>query len=70
MYAQLGAFTVTHRNQIAVEEVGDQSHIGRFTIPSAAKPRIMKELDLLKINKLTLFPELENVAELAREVLK
>lgn len=70
MYAQLGAFTVTHREQTPIEEVGDGLHIGRFTIPVASKEAIRLELARLSITKLTLFPELENVAALSHEVLK
>ena len=69
MYAQLGTFTLTHINQDAIEDVADRSHVWRLIIPSDAKPQIAAELASLKITKLTLFPELDNVGDLTREVL-
>ena len=70
MYAQLGVFTVTHRDQIAIEDVADASHLGRFVIPAGSKKDLASELRYLKITKLTLFPELDNVAQLSIEGLK
>jgi len=69
MYAQLGVFTLSHNEPIAIEDVGDGSHIGRLTIPAANKQTIKRELALLKVTRLTLFPELDNVAAQCREVL-
>jgi len=34
----------------------------KFIIPAAAKPKLQQELLLLQIDRLALFPELENVA--------
>lgn len=69
VFAQLGSFTITHREQTTIESVGDQNHIWRFIIPSEAKETIKRELAYLRITRLTLFPELENVALLAKEGL-
>lgn len=70
IYAQLGTFTITHREQYAVEDVADKKHIKCYTIPKARKNFIKKQLAYLKFTKLTLFPELDNVAIIAKEVLK
>lgn len=70
VFAQMGSFTITHREQIAIETIGDNKHIWRFIIPKEFKEEIRKELAYLRITKLTLFPELENVALVAKEVLR
>ena len=66
MQAQHSVFTVTHRDQIPLEVVGSGRHIGRYIIPSSAKPRIRRQLEALKIDRLSVFPELDNAAKLAR----
>jgi hypothetical protein len=68
--AQLGVFTITHREQRPLDSVGDGSHIGRLIIPAAAKRVFAEELGHLKITKLTLFPELESVATIAKEFIR
>jgi FRG domain len=69
MYAQLGTFTITHREQTALEAVGATDHVWKIVIPSASKQSIKQQLSYLRITKLTLFPELDNVALIAKEVL-
>jgi hypothetical protein len=66
MQAQHSVFTVTHRDQSPIESVGDGKHIGRYIIPASAKPRIRRQLEALRIDRLSVFPELDNVARLAR----
>lgn len=66
MQAQHSVFTVTHRDQSAIESVGDGHHIGRYIIPGSAKSRIRRQLAALRIDRLSVFPELDNVALLAR----
>lgn len=66
MQAQHSVFTVTHREQTAIEAVGDAGHIGRFIVPANAKARIRRQLAALKIDRLSVFPELDNAARLAR----
>jgi hypothetical protein len=67
MQAQHSVFTVTHRNLVPIEEVGDGrnkgKHIGRFVVPASSKPLLRKELEALKITRLTVFPELDNVGD-------
>jgi FRG domain len=66
MQAQHSVFTVTHRDQSPIESVGDGTHIGRYIIPASAKARIRRQLEALRIDRLSVFPELDNVARLAR----
>lgn len=66
MQAQHSVFTVTHRDQSPIESVGDCKHIGRYIIPASAKKRIRQQLEALRIDRLSVFPELDNVARLAR----
>lgn len=59
--AQFGVFTITHRKNIPLEEVGEGEHLFRLIVPKAAKARLRKEIQLLKINQFTVFPELDSV---------
>lgn len=69
MVAQLGAFTITHREQTSIDDVGDGNHIWRLKIPKGAKKELFEELALFSVNRLSLFPELTSVAESAREII-
>jgi hypothetical protein len=69
MAAQLGTFTVNHRLHRPIEQIGDGRHVWRWIIPAAAKKRVLDELAHLGISALTLFPELDRVADLSRELL-
>lgn len=66
MQAQHSVFTVTHRDQTSIDAIGTGEHVGRYIVPARFKPRIRRQLDALKIDLLTVFPELDNVASLAR----
>ena len=68
LYAQQGVFTLFHRNQSAIEVLGNQSHIFKLVIPVAAKDNLRKELEYLMINQLALFPELEKVGRRVYEI--
>jgi hypothetical protein len=69
MAAQLGTFTINHRLHQPIEKIGDTKHVWRWIIPVVAKPRLLKELAHLGISALTLFPELDRVADLSKELL-
>ena len=62
--AQLGVFTLIHRDPTAIEDVGDKQHVWKYSIPHEFKKEIRKELELLGINKFSLFPELSSIGEL------
>ena len=67
MYAQQGVFTITHHEATSICSVADGTHLMKLVIPATKKPEIRKELAILGITKLSLFPDLENVAQLAKE---
>lgn len=67
--AQLGTFTITHRNHRPIEAVGKGDHVWRLTVPAAKKKAIRDELAILGFSRLTLFPELDQVARRALELL-
>ena len=69
MQAQHGVFTITHREQHGLDQIGKQDHIWRLLIPARVKPRMRAELAALNINRLSLFPELDHVAAHAKESL-
>ncbi|HML60194.1 MAG TPA: FRG domain-containing protein [Solidesulfovibrio sp.] len=68
-FAQLGVFTVYHRDMTPIEIVGDASHVWKFVIPADKKSDIKNELGLLRVNKMSLFPELTQAANMAKEGL-
>ena len=67
--AQHGVFTIHHVSPSPIEQLGTGSHIWRFLIPKASKPRLIDELQALRINTLSVFPDLDNVAAQAEEVI-
>jgi hypothetical protein len=70
MAAQLGTFTVNHQSHLPIEKIGDKKHVWRWKISSNAKQTIRRELSLLGYSPLTLFPELDRVADLCKELLE
>ena len=68
--AQLGVFTLMHRDPNPIEEVGSSDHIWRYIIPNSSKKEIMNELKILGINKFSLFPELSSIGEILKEEIK
>lgn len=69
MAAQLGNFTISDRGSGAIEDIGGKQHIWRFIIPAHEKKQLAKQLKLLGITELTLFPDLDRVASIAKEIL-
>ena len=67
--AQLGVFTINHRDNTAIDNIGDKKHVIKYAIPKTAKANICKELKLLGITKFQLFPELSSIGENLREDL-
>lgn len=68
MQAQLGAFTIIHRDPKAIEEVGDGQQVLKYKVPAKVKKELRKDLKLLGIGKFQLFPELQSLGEMLREV--
>lgn len=69
LFAQRGVFTISHRDPTPVEATGDGNHAWRYIIKPESKERIRQELQLLRIDKLSLFPELPSVADSIKEDL-
>lgn len=70
MAAQLGVFTINHRLHTPIEAIGAANHAWRWVIPANAKKQLRAELALLGFTALTLFPELDRVADVAKELLR
>lgn len=74
VYAQKGVFTIQHREVIRIEELkdgdGDQPHLVKIKLQRAHISRLRKELGLLGVNKLTIFPQLDNAASQVIEAIK
>ena len=68
--AQSGVFTVTHREQTAIDAADGGAHVGRLVVPAARKAEVASELRLLGVHRLSLFPDLDNVSLHAREVAR
>lgn len=64
MQAQLGVFTISHRDKTPIEEIGDKKHVWRYKIPQSKKKAIKSELALLGITKFQVFPELTSIGEI------
>jgi hypothetical protein len=66
VYAQQGVFTICHKDNVRIDDLadddGEPSHLIKFIIPRRAVSRIRKELLYLGVHKLSVFPQLENVA--------
>jgi hypothetical protein len=68
--AQMGTFTIHHNKKVAIEEVGDRSHVAKYTIPHAARETLADELKLLGMTKFSLFPELASVGAILKDMMK
>ena len=64
--AQLGVFTIHHRDPVPIENVGDRSHVRKLRIASGRKATLRRELALLGFSRFQLFPELESVGDILR----
>jgi hypothetical protein len=73
VYAQQGVFTIIHKDAKRIEDVqddaGHKGHLVKLRISRKGVHQIQKELNLLRVNKLLVFPQLENVAAEAIEIL-
>lgn len=67
--AQMGTFTIHHKQKIPIEDVGDKLHVLKYRIPSASREAIKSELKLLGLTQFSLFPELTSVGTILREMM-
>jgi hypothetical protein len=70
MTAQQSVFTIHHVRMEPIESYGDITHVWRLVIPWASKPDIRKELAVLGVSRLSIFPDLDSVGKLASEAIK
>jgi hypothetical protein len=71
MQVQMSVFTIHHvNNKTPVEQaLEDGTHIWRYKIPQEHKEPIYQELGRIGVNRRILFPELDNVAREAKDLL-
>lgn len=67
--AQLGTFTIHHNDRSAVDSVGNGNHCEKYCIPSGAKSEIRDELSILGINRFTLFPEMDSIGGILKDMM-
>lgn len=67
--AQLGVFTIMHRDMTPIEEIASQ-FLARLTIPARSKMQLRNELHALRVTQMSLFPELTSVATITKDLLK
>lgn len=65
--AQLGVFTIHHLDTKPIESFCEKQEVLKYIIPKESKSKIKEELDLLNINKFSLFPELSSISEIIKE---
>ncbi|PRN00067.1 FRG domain-containing protein [Aliarcobacter cryaerophilus] len=65
--AQMGVFTIHHKNKIPIEDIGDKSHILKYIIDKDSKVQILKQIELLGITKFQLFPELSSIESMMKK---
>lgn len=67
MQAQQGVFTISHRENIFIDQAGPdgapKNHTWKYIIPRESKDYMRKELRLLGFSRFQLFPELESLAQ-------
>jgi hypothetical protein len=64
--AQMGVFTISHREKTPIDEIGDKKHIRKYVIPKEFKAQIKNELKLLGLSKFSVFPELASIGEVIK----
>jgi len=66
MHAQQGVFTISHRENHRIEDVGQEGaardHVWRYLIPAGVKIQFRQDLKLLGFTRFHLFPELASIA--------
>lgn len=68
MQSQQGVFTISHRENTPIEEVGATGapldHVWRYLIPPDAKDALRSELKILGTTRFQLFPELDSLSQI------
>jgi len=68
--AQHGVFTIHHNDKVAIESVGDSSHVIKYIVPHDRKQHMARQLELLGFTKFQLFPELASIGEIIKRGLE
>ena len=63
MQSQLSVFTINYHDSTPMEDANSNDYLWKYLIPKDAKKTILKELQLLKINKFQLYPELDKIID-------
>lgn len=67
MQAQQAVFSIFHRDEKALDDYAEADvYLTKYLVPKENKKKIAKELDHLFINRLSIFPDLDSVAHVAR----
>jgi hypothetical protein len=66
--AQLGAFTIHHNYKSPIEDIGNGKHCMKYIIPNDSKSRLIDELSLLGMNRFSLFPEMDSIGKILKEL--
>jgi len=64
---QQGVFTIHHKNLEPLNDGARLEHIWRYIVPNDVIAELRKDLEMLNLTRLSLFPDLANVASHARE---
>ena len=71
MQAQLGVFSIHELTMTPIENIKDANgrvqHVGKYIVPGSAKETILEELGDLGVTQLSLFPDLDSAALVARK---
>lgn len=67
--AQLGTFTIHHNDKSPIEDVGDKKHCKKYVIPSSCRSTIREELSMLGVNRFSLFPEMDSIGGILKEMI-
>lgn len=68
--AQMGTFTIHHNKMISIEDVGAKDHVVKVLVPQSNRNSLLEELNILGVNRFSLFPELASVGEVLKELVK
>lgn len=67
IHAQMGVFTIHHKNHTPLEDIGNKTHVAKYIIEKASKDKILKQLELLGITEFQLFPELSSINSIMKK---
>lgn len=68
--SQLGSFTIHHNDETPIEDVGDKSHVIKYTIPAESRDPLKGELKILGISRFSIFPEMASIGTIIKESMK